>query len=57
VQVAGINPIDWKIREGHMQQMMHLQFPSTLGMDFSDIVKQGDSKISNTKLVNNYYWT
>src|SRR5688572_2874662 len=40
VQVAGINPIDWKIREGYMQQMIHLRFPSTLGMDFSGIIKQ-----------------
>ena len=24
VKVAGINPIDWKIREGYMQQMIHL---------------------------------
>ena len=35
VKVAGINPIDWKIREGYMQQMIALEFPSTLGMDFS----------------------
>ena len=47
VQVAGINPIDWKIREGYMQQMIHLQFPSTLGMDFSGIVKQVGEEISS----------
>src|SRR5918911_298152 len=40
VKVAGINPIDWKIREGYMQQMIPLQFPSTLGMDFSGVIKQ-----------------
>jgi alcohol dehydrogenase len=47
VQVAGINPIDWKIREGYMQQMIHLQFPSTLGMDFSGIIKQVGEEISS----------
>lgn len=47
VQVAGINPIDWKIREGYMQQMIHLQFPSTLGMDFSGIIKQAGEEISS----------
>ncbi len=47
VQVAGINPIDWKIREGYMQQMIHLQFPSALGMDFSGIIKQVGEEISS----------
>jgi NADPH:quinone reductase-like Zn-dependent oxidoreductase len=40
VKAAGVNPIDWKIREGYMQQMVPLQFPSTLGMDFSGVIKQ-----------------
>jgi NADPH:quinone reductase-like Zn-dependent oxidoreductase len=44
VKAAGVNPIDWKIREGYMQQMIPLQFPSTLGMDFSGVIeKVGDS--------------
>jgi alcohol dehydrogenase len=47
VQVAGINPIDWKIREGYMQQMIHLQFPSTLGMDFSGNIRQVGEEISS----------
>src|SRR5919198_513825 len=40
IKASGVNPIDWKIREGYMQQMIQLQFPSTLGMDFSGIIKQ-----------------
>lgn len=40
VKVAGVNPVDWKIREGVFQQMIPLQFPSILGMDFSGIVRQ-----------------
>jgi alcohol dehydrogenase len=40
IKAFGVNPVDWKIREGYMQQIMPLQFPSTLGMDFSGIVKQ-----------------
>ena len=35
IKAAGVNPADWKIREGGMQQLIPLQFPSTLGMDFS----------------------
>jgi alcohol dehydrogenase len=46
VKAASVNPADWKIREGYMQQIMPLRFPSTLGMDFSGIVErvgEGDS--------------
>src|ERR687889_1364108 len=56
VKVAGINPIDWKIREGYMQQMIHLQFPSTLGLDFSGVVKQvGEDVSSDFKEGNEVY--
>jgi NADPH:quinone reductase-like Zn-dependent oxidoreductase len=47
VKAAGINPIDWKIREGYMQQMIHLQFPSTLGMDFAGVIKQVGEDVSS----------
>src|SRR3954468_15069629 len=40
VKAAGMNPVDWKIREGYMQQMVPIQFPSPLGMDFSGIIKE-----------------
>jgi alcohol dehydrogenase len=40
IKAAGVNPVDWKIREGYMRQRIQLQFPSTLGMDFSGVVKQ-----------------
>jgi alcohol dehydrogenase len=32
VIAAGVNPVDWKIREGYFRDMMPLRFPSTLGM-------------------------
>ena len=40
VHAAGINPIDWKIRQGYMAQMMPLQFPATMGGDFSGVVTE-----------------
>jgi alcohol dehydrogenase len=40
IKAAGINPVDWKIREGYMQQMIPLQFPSPLGMDFSGVIEK-----------------
>jgi alcohol dehydrogenase len=40
IKASGVNPADWKIREGGLQQLVSLQFPSTLGMDFSGVIKQ-----------------
>ena len=46
IKAAGINPVDWKIREGYMQQMVPLQFPSPLGMDFSGIIEKVGQGVS-----------
>jgi NADPH:quinone reductase-like Zn-dependent oxidoreductase len=47
VKAAGINPIDWKIRDGHMQQMIPLQFPSPMGMDFSGVIEKVGQGVSD----------
>jgi alcohol dehydrogenase len=47
VKAAGVNPADWKIREGYFQQMMPLQFPSTLGMDFSGLIEKVGDGVSD----------
>jgi len=46
IKAAGVNPVDWKIREGDMKQMISLQFPSTLGIDFSGVIKQVGEGVS-----------
>lgn len=40
IYASSINPFDWKVRRGYMQQMKHLEFPITLGGDFAGIVVQ-----------------
>jgi alcohol dehydrogenase len=47
IKAAGVNPIDWKIREGYMQQRISLQFPSTLGMDFSGVIREVGEEVSS----------
>jgi NADPH:quinone reductase-like Zn-dependent oxidoreductase len=32
---AGVNPIDWKIRQGYMRQVRPTTFPMTIGQDFA----------------------
>lgn len=38
VYAAGVNPVDWKIREGYMDKMAPLNFPATLGGDFAGVI-------------------
>jgi alcohol dehydrogenase len=49
IKAAGVNPVDWKIREGYMQQMMPLRFPSILGMDFSGVIERVGEGVSGLK--------
>jgi len=46
VKASGVNPVDWKIREGYFQQMVPLQFPATLGTDFSGVIKELEQNVS-----------
>src|SRR5258708_39426330 len=39
VHAAGVNPIDWKIREGHMKDFWPHKFPLILGWDVSGTVE------------------
>ena len=38
VSAVGMNPFDWKIREGYVRDFLPLQLPTTLGVDFSGTV-------------------
>src|SRR5690349_7136573 len=42
VRDAGVNPIDWKIRQGYLKQVMPASFPITIGQDFAgEVVESG----------------
>jgi len=45
VYAAGVNPIDWKIREGYIP----LKFPATLGGDFSGVIAEVGEGVSGFK--------
>lgn len=40
VRAAGVNPIDWKIMQGLMQQMIPLRLPAGLGSDVAGVVDE-----------------
>jgi len=39
IQAAGVNPIDWKVREGYLKSVRNYSFPLILGWDLSGIVE------------------
>jgi NADPH:quinone reductase-like Zn-dependent oxidoreductase len=41
VRYAGVNPVDWKIREGYRKQVSPASFPLTLGLDFAGEIVTG----------------
>ena len=43
VHAAAVNPVDWKIREGYLAEMIPYQFPVTLGWDVAgEIAELGE---------------
>ncbi|MEO6004667.1 MAG: NADP-dependent oxidoreductase [Opitutus sp.] len=49
IHAAGINPVDWKIREGHLKEMLHHTLPLVLGWDLSGVVESLGSGLTRLK--------
>jgi NADPH:quinone reductase-like Zn-dependent oxidoreductase len=47
VKAAGVNGIDWKIRQGYLRDMFKLPLPATLGIEMSGIVLQTGSNVKS----------
>jgi NADPH:quinone reductase-like Zn-dependent oxidoreductase len=47
VRAAGVNPVDWKIREGWLQEMLPLQMPYILGCDVAGEVEATGDGVTN----------
>src|SRR6266568_3754137 len=50
VHAAGVNPIDWKVREGHMKDFWSQKFPLILGWDLSGVVAELGTGASRFKI-------
>ena len=50
IHAAGINPVDWQIREGRLQEMLHYPFPLVLGWDFSGVVESLGTGLTRMKV-------
>lgn len=40
VAATGVNPVDWKIRDGHMKDILQIPFPFTIGNEFAGTVTE-----------------
>lgn len=45
VYASGINPIDWKLRQGYLAKMVPLQLPVTLGSDFCGVIEETGQEV------------
>src|SRR6266478_8260614 len=50
VHAAGVNPIDWKVREGEMKDFWPHEFPLILGWDLSGVVEELGRGVSQFKI-------
>src|SRR5665213_2500214 len=50
VHAAAINPVDWKIREGHLKDMLKTTFPLILGWDVSGVVETLGTGVTRLKV-------
>src|SRR6218665_2455714 len=39
IVASSVNPVDWKVREGYLKEMLPYNFPFILGWDVSGIVE------------------
>jgi NADPH:quinone reductase-like Zn-dependent oxidoreductase len=49
VHACGVNPVDWKIREGFMEPMVHHTLPLTLGWDVAGTVEKTGNLVKRFK--------
>jgi len=49
VRAASVNPLDWKMRAGHVKEIFPLTFPATLGRDVSGTVEEAGAHVTQFK--------
>lgn len=49
VSYAGVNPVDWKIREGYLEKLFPHAFPLIPGWDMSGVIEAVDKSVTEFK--------
>ena len=45
INAAGVNPVDWKIREGWLKDLLPYEFPIILGWDLAGVVEETGDQV------------
>ena len=57
VQAAGVNPLDYKLRSGAMQQIFPLTLPAIVGADFAGVVVEVGAGVTHITVGEHVYGT
>ena len=52
---SSINPLDWKVREGYLKEMLGLKLPQTLGWDLAGTVEEVGQDVTDFKVGDKVY--
>lgn len=55
VKATSVNPVDWQIREGYLQESIPYEFPLILGWDAAGIVKMVGDKVTKFEVGDEVY--
>lgn len=55
VDAVGVNPIDWKVREGHAKSWLEHKFPLIIGWDVAGVVENTGNRVSNLRIGDEVY--
>lgn len=55
VKAASLNPIDYKILEGHLKDMIALNLPATIGFDVSGVVVEKSANVEHLEIGDEVY--
>jgi len=55
VKAASLNPIDYKLVEGHLKDMVPLNFPCTIAFDVSGVVVEKGAEVHNFEIGDEVY--
>ncbi len=48
-EATSINPIDWKLREGYLKEMLDWEFPIILGWDVAGVIDEVGDGVTDCK--------
>ncbi|GAB6459965.1 NADP-dependent oxidoreductase [Bacillus cereus] len=55
ILATSINPVDWKIRKGDLQEQLHFSFPIILGLDVAGVIEEVGEEIECFKIGDKVY--